>query len=273
MLHRPPSARPTVHRLAAHCGLMSVVVVIGALAGAYPATAQHGGFWSGGSHGGGSFGGGYQGGRGFRGHLAGSNWLGWAEAWAVGATANDYYYRRNERRQDTMTSRSEELELSTEGRRPTARSEAERRQLQDDLQALREERRRLEEASGKAPAAGGPSAADQALPVNRTEWEIAIGEENVRALEALIECDRDRAIALARTAARSENPALRNAGHWIEAVTALDRDDPASAARQFEELVILDIEIASLEEAEATATGALVEIQAARRADGIECDS
>ncbi|MGB5161137.1 MAG: hypothetical protein WBP10_15270 [Thermoanaerobaculia bacterium] len=109
------------------------------------------------------------------------------------------------------------------------------------------------------------------LPQTREEWVAAIGEDNTNALDALVDCQHDRATLLAKAGATSENPDFALAGYWLEALVAVDSQDQAAAESLFAELVDLDDDVDTVQQASVAADQAILKVREARTAEGISC--
>lgn len=109
------------------------------------------------------------------------------------------------------------------------------------------------------------------LPQTEEEWIAAIGEDNTNALSALVDCQHDRAALLAQAGATSENPDFALTGHWIEALVALDRQDQATLDELYPQLVELDDDIDTVQQASLAADQSILEVREARRDEGISC--
>jgi len=109
------------------------------------------------------------------------------------------------------------------------------------------------------------------LPQTEEEWIAAIGQDNTNALDALVDCQRDRAVLLAKAGATSDNPDFALAGYWIEALVAVDSQDQAEADGLFSELVDLDDDIDTPQQASVAADQAILQVREARSDEGISC--
>lgn len=140
------------------------------------------------------------------------------------------------------------------------------RQQQAELEALRRneaERQSAEAAQPKPPAD---------LPQTEEAWIRAIGVDNTNALDALVECQQARARLLAQAGATFENPEFRLVAKWLEALAALDLRDTVTAERLFSELIELDNDVDTPQQASLLADQALLEIRNTRRNEGITCN-
>lgn len=109
------------------------------------------------------------------------------------------------------------------------------------------------------------------LPQTEEEWIAAIGQDNTNALDALVECQHDRAALLSKAGATSDNPDFALAGYWIEALVAVDRQDQANAEELFPQLIELDDDIDTVQQASLAADQAILEVREVRRAEGLSC--
>jgi hypothetical protein len=109
------------------------------------------------------------------------------------------------------------------------------------------------------------------LPQTEEEWIAAIGEDNTNALDALVDCQHDRATLLAKAGATSENPDFALAGYWIEALVAVDQKDQKTADELFTQLIALDDDVDTVQQASLVADRAILEVRETRRVEGISC--
>ncbi len=150
-----------------------------------------------------------------------------------------------------------------------------KRARQEELEELRRkeaeraaaEAREREEAEQKATPAYMP--AD--LPQTDEAWVAAIGQDNVNALDALIDCQHARARLLAQAAATVDVADHRLVAHWIEALVELDRKNQAEAERLYEALIPLDDDVDTIQQASLMADQALLEVRRVRREEGGHC--
>ena len=110
------------------------------------------------------------------------------------------------------------------------------------------------------------------LPQTEEEWIAAIGQDNTNALDALVDCQHDRAELLAKAGATSENPDFALAGYWLEALVAVDSKDQATAESLFAELVDLDDDVDTVQQASVAADQAILKIRETRSAEEISCE-
>ena len=109
------------------------------------------------------------------------------------------------------------------------------------------------------------------LPQTEEEWIAAIGQDNTNALDALVDCQHDRAELLAKAGATSENSDFALAGHWIEALVAVDQKDQKTANELFAGLTELDDDVDTVQQTSLAADQAILEVREARRDEGISC--
>jgi hypothetical protein len=138
------------------------------------------------------------------------------------------------------------------------------RAAQAEQERLARERKEME-ARVAASREPGPT------PQELEEWRVEIGEDNLNALTAIVDCEHERARFLAGAAGTSSDPDYRLAARWIEALAAVDSRDQAAAQRSFEELVIFDDDIDTPQQASIEADKAILEIRNLRRELGITC--
>lgn len=202
------------------------------------------------------------------GDIADSAAAGAATGAAVGAI-NEGARRRQRDRQDLARLRREEIRM-LEAERANRRNEEQAR-LEAERRALAEERLRLERTLAAASEARGANRSDDNWPETEAEWTAAIGEDNYRALNALIDCQYERANLLAQAGRTTDNPTFHLASRWIEALAAVDSRDNAAAQLLFEELVILDDDVDSVQQASLVADQSILEVRRVRREESIEC--
>lgn len=152
------------------------------------------------------------------------------------------------------------------------RLEAERLALEQERLALEEARARVREAERKASRSGGSSTtASSDLPTTDEEWITAIGGDNFNGLLALIDCERDRASALAKVGATSKNETHRVASLWLEAIVAVDRRDTKTAQTYFEQIIEIDPDFDTVQQASLETDVVVLEVRAERRNQSISC--
>lgn len=140
-----------------------------------------------------------------------------------------------------------------------------KRQAEADAQAQAQ----VQEAEAAAKANKSQLPSD--LPQNEDEWIAAIGEDNVNALDALVDCQHDRSRILAQAASTSSNPEYRMIGVWIEALGAVDQNDQDTAQKYFEQIIPLDDQVDTVQQASLVADQAVLEIRNTRTNEGIGC--
>ena len=159
------------------------------------------------------------------------------------------------------------------------RRENERLAMEQDAQAravarveyeerLRVERERLIAEQQKAAANGTLSSnwlSDPEMLVR------AFGEDNVTGLYALRDCQHDSAIVAASAAENSTNASYQLTSVWLRAMVAVDLNRTVSANTAYRQLIVVDPEVLTMEEAESGAVEALAAVRADRAASGIVC--
>lgn len=147
-----------------------------------------------------------------------------------------------------------------------------KREQQAELEELRRrEAQQAAEARHQAEAKAGETPMPADLPQTEEEWVAAIGQDNVTALDALIDCQHDRARLLAQAAATVDDPEFRLVARWIEALVELDRKDQAAATRLYEQLIPLDDDVDTLQQAGLMADQAILEVRRVRQYEGVTC--
>ena len=91
------------------------------------------------------------------------------------------------------------------------------------------------------------------------------------ALIALIDCQHARASLLAQAGRTVDNTNYQLASRWVEALVAVDSNDDSTAKELFETLVILDDEVNDVQRARLLAGQAILDVDQARRDEGISC--
>lgn len=109
------------------------------------------------------------------------------------------------------------------------------------------------------------------LPQNKDEWIATIGEDNVNALDALVDCQHDRANILAQASSTSDNADYRMVGVWLQALVAVDQKDRAAAEDYFEAITPLDDDVDTVQQASLVADQAILEVRSTRNNEGISC--
>jgi hypothetical protein len=166
---------------------------------------------------------------------------------AVGGAIDDSYAKKDRRRYEQQQAQ--------------ARAEAEARAA--------EEKRRQLEAQQAQDAATASTASD---PHTEEEWIAAIGVDNWNALVALIDCQHERASLLSKAGATVDDPEYQLASRWLEALIALDKKDSPSAESIYEDLVELDPEIDSVQQAGIEGDRAILDVRQIRLDEGITCN-
>ena len=173
---------------------------------------------------------------------------------AVGGAVSDSYSKKDRKRYEKQ--------------RAQAQAEAEARAADAERQKLEAERRALEEQQRSQQT---QTASNGGEPVTEEEWIAYIGVDNWNALTALVDCQHQRSLLLAQAAATIDDSEFRLGSRWVEALVAVDLNDQAAAAELFPELVSLDPEIDTVQQASLEADKAILEIRDIRRQDGIAC--
>jgi hypothetical protein len=183
-----------------------------------------------------------------------------AAAGAVGGAIDNSYARKDRRRY-------EQQQAQARAHAEARAAEEERRRLEAERRALEAERQALE-AQQAAEAQTASSSTDE---YSDEEWIAAIGVDNWNALVALVDCQHQRARLLAQAGATVDNPEYRLASRWLEAMIALDVKDGAAADRIYQDLVELDDDIDTPQQAAIEGDKAVLEVRQIRRDEGISC--
>ncbi len=138
-------------------------------------------------------------------------------------------------------------------------------------QAELERLRAQEQARRDAEAKAAKSAASTSSLSDEQAWVAAIGEDNLNGLQALIKCEHQRAAVLANAGALSAVPDHRLASVWLHAVIAVDQRDSDKANSFFNDLVGVDPDIDSAQQAGIEADKVVLDVRAERRQLGISC--
>jgi hypothetical protein len=99
----------------------------------------------------------------------------------------------------------------------------------------------------------------------------AFGEDNVRSLTALRDCDHKRAQLYAMAGANSDFLSHRLAAIYLEAMIAEDRGNTNTAAAVYQQIVVQDAGVTSADRARMETLDALTDVRADRRNMGINC--
>ena len=118
-------------------------------------------------------------------------------------------------------------------------------------------------------AAGGKTS--QAPQVDEQLLMRAFGEDNVRSLTALRDCDHKRAQLYAMAGANSDFLSHRLASIYLDAMIAEDRGNTNTAAVAYQQIVIQDASVTSADRARMETLDALTDVRADRRTMGINC--
>lgn len=110
------------------------------------------------------------------------------------------------------------------------------------------------------------------LPQTDEEWVEEVGIDNFIALDALTYCEHDRARLLAQAAATSENFDHRLSARWVEALVELDRRNMAEAEAIYADLIPMDDDIDTVQQASLVADQLILELRSVRRDENITCD-
>ena len=117
-------------------------------------------------------------------------------------------------------------------------------------------------------AAGNPgSGPDEALLIR------AFGQDTVTGWYALRDCRHDTALIAATAGENAEAASHQLAAVWLRAIVAIDRNQENSANSALRNLIGIDPDVSSMQEAEAGAADLLAALQDERRVAGINCGS
>ena len=180
---------------------------------------------------------------------------------AVGGAVSDSYAKKDRKRY-------EQQRAQAYAEQQARAAEAERQQLEAERQRLEAERMAMEEQQKAQQAVSTSATVD---PATEEEWIAYIGVDNWNALTALVDCQHQRAVLLARAAATIDDPEFRLASRWIEVFVAVDQMDQSAAAELFPVLVSLDPDVDTVQQASLEADKAILEIRDIRRQEGITC--
>ena len=93
----------------------------------------------------------------------------------------------------------------------------------------------------------------------------AVGIDNVEGYKALRNCNHERAYALARAARTSSNLDYRITSYWLEAMTAVDMRDSKTAAEIYDDIVRIDPDIDTVQQASIETDKAVLDLRSERR--------
>jgi uncharacterized membrane protein len=99
----------------------------------------------------------------------------------------------------------------------------------------------------------------------------AFGQDNVNSLNALTHCDHKNAQLHAMAGSNSDFLSHRLASSYLEAMIAEDRGDNNAAAAAFQQIVVQDASVATVDRARMETLDALTDVRVERRALGINC--
>jgi uncharacterized membrane protein len=147
---------------------------------------------------------------------------------------------------------------------------AERNELARQQLRIEQERNYIlqdEIAASKASQGNYTPEADEQLLIR------AFGEDNVRSLTALRDCDHKRAQLYAMAGANSDFLSHRLASMYLEAMIAEDRGNSNTAAAAYQQIVIRDASVTNTDRARMETLDALTDVRADRRTLGINCSN
>ena len=101
----------------------------------------------------------------------------------------------------------------------------------------------------------------------------AFGSDNVNSLNSLRNCDYKNAQLYAMAGANSDFLSRRLASNFLEAMIAEDQGDPQTAEVVYNQIVVQDASIATVDRARMETLDALTDLRADRRNMGISCDN
>ena len=133
-----------------------------------------------------------------------------------------------------------------------------------EKKAKQQREQEQQQAAKSQQAAKDPQYDEQALI-------RAIGEDNYRGLVALVDCEHERAAALAKAGAASSNPDHKLSSIWLEALIASDLRQKERTAELYQQLVSADEDIDTAQQASIEADKVLMDVRQERRAKGISC--
>jgi hypothetical protein len=99
----------------------------------------------------------------------------------------------------------------------------------------------------------------------------AFGQDNVNSLNALTRCDHKSAQLHAMAGGNSDFLSHRLASNYLEAMIAEDRGDQNAAAVAYQQIVVQDASVATVDRARMETLDALTDVRVERRAQGINC--
>ena len=149
------------------------------------------------------------------------------------------------------------------------KKEAEKRTQQQREQ----EQRRIQEEQKQSQQQKAAKAQQAANNQKRQEQALisAIGEDNYRGLIALVDCEHERAEALAKAGAASSNPDHKLSSLLLEALIANDLKQKDRTAELYEQLISADPDIDTEQQASLETDKVLMDVRQERRAQGISC--
>jgi hypothetical protein len=134
-------------------------------------------------------------------------------------------------------------------------------------QRIRAERQRLETAAASSTGAGENWLSDPEM------LERAFGKDSVAGLYALRDCQHDKAIVAAAAAENSSVASHQLASVWLRAMVAVDLNRETSARAAYAQLVTIDPEVLSIEDARAATEEAMQAVRQDRSSLGIVCST
>ncbi len=121
-----------------------------------------------------------------------------------------------------------------------------------------------QQAAKAQQAANDQQAQEQALV-------RAIGEDNYRGLLDLVDCQHQRAEALATAGGASSNPDHQLASLWLKALIANDLKQTDRTAELYQQIINADADIDTEQQASLETDKVLMDVRQERRAQGISC--
>ncbi|CAB1081357.1 hypothetical protein D1AOALGA4SA_9010 [Olavius algarvensis Delta 1 endosymbiont] len=101
--------------------------------------------------------------------------------------------------------------------------------------------------------------------------KLKMGEDNYRGLLALVECEHNRAEALAKAGENSSNPYHKLSSLWLKALIANDLRQKDRTAKLYQQIVSADADIDTKQQASLETDIVLMDVRQERWDRGISC--
>ena len=184
----------------------------------------------------------------------------------AGAVVGSSRAQEDASRQQAEMARAQQIR---EEERRAYEREAERRAM---LQAQYETRLATEAEGLVAHRAASPPSQGVAGP-DEEMLVRAFGQDTVTGWYALRDCNHNTALIAATAGENAGAASHQLAAVWLRAIVALDQKRENSAKAALHNIVVIDPDVSSMEEAAKAAQDLLAELRVERRSAGVSCNS